>query len=136
VAPLRKIQGPNTRLQMPHGIYIDNERDEMVVADNEGNRIVVFSRTASGNVAPLRVIEGSATGLKNPTAVYVDVRHDETWVSNWGDYSATVYRRTAAGNVAPLRSIRSAPPGAPTLGFGNPSALEYDPVREEILVPN
>ncbi len=136
VAPLRKIQGPRTRLDLPHGVYVDTERDELVVADNGGNSILVFSRTATGDVAPLRVIEGPDTGLKNPTGIYVDVRHDEIWVSNWADHSATVYPRTAQGNVPPLRAIRSAPPGAPSLGLGNPSAIAYDPVRERILVPN
>jgi len=66
----------------------------------------------------------------------VDAAHNEVWVTNWGDHSATVYPRTAQGNVAPLRTIRTAPPHTPQSGLGNPGAVAYDPVRQEIAVPN
>ena len=136
VAPLRTLQGPRTRLNLPLGVFVDAERDEIVVANDGGNSILFFPRTAEGDVAPARTLEGPATGLKNPNGVVVDVRHNEIWVSNWGNHSATVYPRNARGNVAPLRTIRSAPPNAPLPGLGNPGAVGYDPRRQEILVPN
>ncbi len=136
VAPLRVIQGPNTQLNLPLGIYVDSEHDEIAVANDGGNSLLIFSRTAQGNAAPSRVIKGPATGLKNPSGVFIDTRHNEIWASNWGNHTATVYARTAQGNTAPLRTIRSAPPNAPLPGIGNPGAVAYDPVREQILVPN
>ncbi len=136
VAPLRVIQGPNTQLNLPLGIYVDSEHDEIAVANDGGNSILIFSRTAQGNAAPSRVIQGPATGLKNPSGVFIDTRHNEIWASNWGNHTATVYARTAQGNTAPLRTIRSAPPNAPLPGIGNPGAVAYDSVREQILVPN
>ena len=136
VAPLRTIQGPRTRLNLPAGLYLDPERDEIAVANDGGDSLLIFSRLAEGNAEPLRVIKGPATGLKNPTGVYVDIKHDEIWASNWGNHTATVYSRTAQGNTAPLRTIRSAPANAPLPGIGNPGSVTYDPVREQILVPN
>jgi DNA-binding beta-propeller fold protein YncE len=136
VAPLRTIQGPSTRLNLPGGVWVDAERGEILVANDGGDSILVFGRTANGDAAPIRTIEGVATGLKNPTSVVVDPAHGEMWASNWGDHSATVYPRGAGGNVKPLRTIRTAPERAPTPGMGNPSAVTYDPIREQILVPN
>jgi DNA-binding beta-propeller fold protein YncE len=135
-APIRRIQGAKTGLNLPSGVAVDDVRNEIVVANDGGNAVLIFSRTASGDVAPIRKIAGPATGLKNPSGVSIDVEHDELWVSNWGDHSANVYARSATGNVAPLRTIRSAPRGAPMPGMGNPGAVAYDPRRDQLLVPN
>jgi len=136
VAPLRVIEGPHTQLRMPQGVAVDSESDQILVANDGGNSILFFPRTAQGDMAPVRTIEGPATGVKNPNGVAVDAAHNEVWVTNWGDHSATVYPRTAQGNVAPLRTIRTAPPHTPQSGLGNPGAVAYDPVRQEIAVPN
>jgi len=47
-----------------------------------------------------------------------------------------VYRRTAQGNAAPLRVLGGAPDGTQAPGIGNPGGIAYDPMREQILVPN
>jgi 6-phosphogluconolactonase (cycloisomerase 2 family) len=136
VAPLRTIQGPKTRLNLPLGVAVDAERDVIVVANDQTHSILVFSRTAQGNVAPLYAIEGPATQLKNPGALVMDFENDEIWVTNWGDHSVTIYPRDARGNVAPLRTIRSAPGGEPMAGLGTPSAIAWDSRRDQLLVPN
>ncbi len=135
-APIRKIQGPKTRLNLPSGIAVDAVNGEIIVANDGGDAVLIFSRTASGDVAPIREIAGPATGIKNPSGVAIDLQHDELWVANWGDHSATVYPRAARGDVAPLRTIRSAPLGTPMPGMGNPGAIAYDPGRDELLIPN
>ena len=61
---------------------------------------------------------------------------DELWVANFGDHTALVFDLAAGGNVAPKRIIRNAPAGSPSVGFGNPMTIAYDPKRDEILVPN
>jgi hypothetical protein len=104
------------------------------VANNGDNSILVFSRTANGNVQPKRVISGPLTGIKGPMGV--SVTKDEVFVANFGDHTALVFPRLAAGNVAPKRIIRNAPAGKETSGFGNPYAVAYDSKREEVLVPN
>ena len=53
-----------------------------------------------------------------------------------GNYAATVYPITANGDVEPLRTIRGGPAGQTGLMIGNPGAVGYDTMRDEILVPN
>jgi DNA-binding beta-propeller fold protein YncE len=135
-APLRTIQGPRTRLNLPLGVAVDHERDVIIVANDQTHSILFFPRTAQGNVAPSGVIEGSATLLRNPGALQIDPKNQELWVTNWGDHSVTIYSLDARGDVAPLRSIRSAPRGEPLAGLGTPSAIAWDSRRDQLLVPN
>ena len=134
--PIRTIQGSNTRLNWPMGIDIDGSHDEIAVANNGDNSILMFRRTAQGNVAPVRVIQGSKTGISSPMGLAIDAEHNELWVANYGDHTALVFSRDADGDVAPKRIIRNAPAGTPTSGFGNPYAVAYDSKRDQILVPN
>ncbi|HXH26184.1 MAG TPA: hypothetical protein VNI78_13110 [Vicinamibacterales bacterium] len=134
VPPQRTIAGPLTQLDWPMGIALDEERDELIVASNGNDAILVFPRTAQGNVAPVRAIRGPRTGIASPMAVAV--RGDELWVANFGDHTALVFPRTAHGDVAPTRVLRNAPRGTPTVGMGNPYAVAYDSKREQLLVPN
>lgn len=134
--PLRIIEGPRTQLNWPALLYFDQEREELYVANDVENSILVFRATDSGDAAPTRVIQGPKTGMKNPTGIFVDTKNDELWVSNMGNHSATVYPRTANGDVAPLRTIRGAPAGKEAQMIGNPGGVGYDTKREEILVPN
>ncbi|MGH9786453.1 MAG: hypothetical protein ACRD88_19970 [Terriglobia bacterium] len=135
-APLRVIQGPQTQLNWPATLFVDEEHGDLYVANDAGDAVLVFRVTDNGDVSPARAISGPRTGIKYPTGVFVDSKNDELWVSNMGNHSATVYSRTANGNVAPLRTIRSAPLGKQALAIGNPGAVEYDTRRDEILVPN
>jgi DNA-binding beta-propeller fold protein YncE len=134
--PVRVIQGKRTRLNWPMGIDVDDENEEIAVADNGDNSILIFRRGASGDAEPIRVIRGSRTGIASPMGVAIDVKNDELWVANYGDHTAVVFGRTANGNVAPKRIIRNAPQGTPTGGFGNPYAVAYDSKRDQLLVPN
>ena len=135
-APLRVIEGPQTQLNWPAAMFVDEERQELYVANDVGDSILVFRGTDSGNVAPVRVIKGPLTQIKNPTGVFVDFKNDELWASNMGNHRAVVFPRAANGNAAPLRVIRSAPAEKMALAVGNPGAAAYDGNREEILVPN
>ena len=134
VAPLRTITGPQTRIDWPMGVAVDEANNELIVANNGDNSVLVFPRTANGNAQPRRVIRGSLTGVKGPMGVAV--ANDEIWVANFGDHTALVFPRLAAGNVAPRRIVRNAPAGEETSGFGNPYAVAYDTKREQVLVPN
>ena len=135
-APVRILEGPKTQLNWPSHLFVDEELQELYVANDMGDSILVFRATDNGDVAPIRVIGGSKTGIKNPTGIFVDFQNDEVWVANMGNHSATVFPRAANGNVAPLRVIRSAPAGKLALVIGNPGAAAYDSKRDEILVPN
>jgi DNA-binding beta-propeller fold protein YncE len=136
VLPIRVIQGPGTELSLPMKIFVDVAHDEIFVANSGSSSILVFRRGAGGNAAPIRKIEGALTGLKKPVGLFVDTKNDEVWAANPGDHTITVYKRTAQGNVAPLRRLRGAPEGTPAPGIGNPGGIAYDPLREQLLVPN
>jgi len=135
-APLRVIRGPKTELNLPMKIFVDTIHDEIFIANSGSSAILVFSRTAAGDVAPIRKIQGPATALSRPVGLFVDVKNDEVWATNPEEHSATVYRRTAEGNTPPLRILHSAPEGTPAPGIGNPGGIAYDPMRQQILVPN
>ena len=135
-APLRVIQGPQTQLDWPAAIYLDQENGDLYVANDASDSILVFHETDNGDRAPFRVVKGPRTGIKNPTGIFVDTKNQELWVSNMGNHSATVFPRMADGNSPPLRVIRSAPAGKLALAIGNPGGAGYDSKREEILVPN
>ena len=134
--PRRVIRGPKTELSLPMKIFVDTVHNELFVANSGTNSILVFSRTANGDAAPIRKIQGPGTGLRKPVGLFVDTKNDEVWATNPEEHSATVYRRTAQGNAAPLRTLRGAPQGTPATGIGNPGGIAYDPLREQILVPN
>ena len=134
--PLRIIQGPKTGLNWPAGLAVDEERGEIIVANDMGHEILYFDSNATGDVAPARVLKGPKTNIKNPTGIYLDLENDELWVANFGNHSATVYRRGASGDTPPMRTIRSGPADEPALGIGNPHPVAYDSKREQILVPN
>ena len=118
------------------GLSVDEAHDEIFVANNGANSVLVFKRTATGDVAPARVIAGNRTGVNHPMGIALDTKNDEIWVSNFGDHTAVAFARTASGNAAPKRVIRTAPAGTPSSGFGNPQTAAYDSKREETLVPN
>jgi DNA-binding beta-propeller fold protein YncE len=92
---------------------LDLFRDEIVVANAYSNSVLVFPRTATGDVAPSRVLQGSSTGLCAPTGIVVDPIYNELVVANSGlvqsgascGEGTTVYRRPAGGNESPLRTL-------------------------------
>lgn len=134
--PLRVIKGPQTQMKWVARIDLDVEHQELFVANDTDDSVLVFRATDNGNVAPIRVIKGPKTGIKNPTDVFVDTKNNELVVANAGNHSATVYSRTATGDVAPLRTIRSGPLGTLAPMLVGPGSLTYDKKRDEILVPN
>jgi 6-phosphogluconolactonase (cycloisomerase 2 family) len=130
------IQGAKTQLDWPGAMSVNPDTGELYIANDMGQSIIVFRPEDQGDVAPTRVIKGPKTGISYPTGVFVDSKNKEVWVSNLGNSSATVYPVMANGDVAPLRIIRSAEENKASLRFGKTQALVYDPIREEILVPN
>lgn len=134
--PLRTISGPNTMLNWPAHIYVDENHGEVFVANDGDNSIVVFRVTDDGNAAPKRLLKGPQTQIKNPTGLFVDTKNNELVVANMGSHTATVYAREAAGNTPPLRTIRSGPLGKTALMIGNPGSVAYDTKRDAIIAPN
>lgn len=135
-APLRTIQGPNTKLDNAKPVFLDPEHHQIVVANGSPtDALLFFDQKAKGNVAPARIIQGNNTGLSNPSGVFADAVHHEILVANWGNHTVTVYPSGAKGNVKPLRVI-SPTKNRVTAGIGNPGAIYVDPERDEIGVAN
>ena len=136
--PLRIISGPKTQLDWPAAMKFNPDNGDLYVANDIGQSILVFANasTVQGDVAPVRVIKGPSTRLRNPTGVALDRKNQEVWVSNLGNSSATVYPLMANGDLEPLRIIRSAEETKRGVNFGRTAAVTYDPIRQEILVPN
>ena len=136
--PLRVIAGENTQLDWPAAMKFNPDNGDLYVANDIGQSVLVFANasTAQGDVAPARVIKGPSTRLRNPTGVALDRKNQEVWVSNLGNSSATAYPLMANGDVAPLRVVRSAEESKRGVNFGRTAAVTYDPIRQEILVPN
>lgn len=136
--PLRVITGDKTELDWPAAMKFDPDSGALYIANDIGQSVLVFAGAASaqGDVAPSRVIHGPSTRLRNPTGVALDLKNKELWVSNLGNSSATVYPLDANGDVSPLRVIRSAEESKRGVNFGRTAAVTYDPIRQEILVPN
>ena len=132
VAPLRTISGAATGLTVNTvGLAVDTVNNEFFVAIGAvlSPSVLVFARTANGNVAPLRTISGAATGLNSPYGVAVDIVNNEVAVTNLSGNSVTVYARTANGNASPLRTIS----GAAT-GLNGSTGLAVDTVNNELVV--
>ena len=136
--PLRAITGDKTQLNWPAAMKFNPDNGDLYVANDIGRSILVFANAsnANGDVAPVRVIKGPSTRLRNPTGIAIDRKNQEVWVSNLGNSTATVYPLMANGDVAPLRIIRSAEESKRGVNFGRTAAVTYDPIRQEILVPN
>ena len=97
---VRFIQGPRTELADPHGIYVDETRNEVYVV-NHGH----WHHTEPGEVF---LQEGSIPPeLQGIRKSYFDLRR--TLQPSSGKFlppSITVYPRKASGDVAPIRVIQ------------------------------
>ena len=134
--PLWTIEGPQTLMNWPSHLALHEERQELFLANDADDSVLVFSTADRGNAAPIRVIKGPNTGIKHPPGITVDSTNNEIYVANMGNASVTVFPVTANGDVPPSRTIRSGPADRLSLNIGNPGAVGYDTLRDQILVPN
>ncbi len=123
--PSRFIQGPETQLADPHGIYVNAERNEIYVV-NHGH----WHYTAPGRVY---LQEGSIPPeLKGKRLSYADtIRPLLPSTGKFLPPSISIYSRTANGDVKPLRLIQG-----PKVGLDIPLGISYDTASNQIVVPN
>jgi hypothetical protein len=114
----RKISGALTELREPHGLWIDETRDILYVANrlpSSGiySAVIAFhnASTVTGNIAPDRSIAGAATKLDQPFNVFVDEARDYLYIANANGADANrgivIYHNASSvdGDVAPNRQI-------------------------------
>lgn len=142
--PLRRLEGPRTKLGGVHGIAIDTKRSLMFLANhgnfhargNTGGRIepssiTVYLLDVSGDTAPLRVLQGPRTQLNWPALIYADADHGELYIANDGDDSVLVFKESDEGDVAPTRVIKGA-----KANLREPSSVYVDTKNDELVVAN
>jgi 6-phosphogluconolactonase (cycloisomerase 2 family) len=146
-APLRRIAGPRTRLEAPHGIAID-EKNQLLFVNHWGQAadfqnpgtgrfndpgINVYPLNASGDVAPLRVIEGNRTQLNWPGNMALDRESGDLYVANDMGHSVLVFTGMAfvRGNVPPTRVIKG-----DRTALSYPTGVAVDAKNQELWVSN
>ncbi len=144
VAQIRQIgvyPNPVSGINNPSGLAYNPATDEIYVGDyqpaGESNfraEVLVFPRTANGDVAPSRVIAGSSTQMGTYVSdLAINLENNELYVmtDTQGDFSAGILSTFAAngnGDIAPLRRIT----GNQT-GLNQAFAITYDPVTQQLV---
>lgn len=134
--PLWTIEGSQTQLNWPSHLAFHEERQELFIANDADDSILVFRAADKGNVAPVRVIKGPNTGIKNPPGITLDTKNNEIAIASMGTHAVLFFPVTGNGDIKPLRIIRGGPADQIALNIGNPGAVGYDTKRDQILVPN
>lgn len=105
----RQIYGANTGLHDPHGLWVDEARDLLYVANAWAGEVLVWENasTQNGDVAPTRVIDVSGEGY--PIDVMLDEDADRLYVAmaNSTNGSIGIYEEasTLSGTVSPDQRI-------------------------------
>ena len=123
-APIRIIQGPLTGLRQFDKLTVDPVNDEVLVYFR--NQVVVFDRTANGDVAPKRALS-LQEGLRISGAA-VDPLRDLLVVA--GGDRISIFDRTAEGDAEPRAVIG----GGPVSGLRVGSGMALYPPTGKILV--
>ena len=130
-APLRVIQGSETRLIRPQTIAVDPIHDEIIVGDTTARAVFIFDRKANGNVAPKRVLYGDRTKLLDVVGVAVDpVRNVIVAATRSSSTTGIVtFNRTDNGNAIPRTII-----AGPSTGLAHFRQVAVDPGSGRIFL--
>jgi 6-phosphogluconolactonase (cycloisomerase 2 family) len=100
--PQRLIKGLNTEIQFNNGLYVDPKIGEIYSIESDtGDKIVMFSHDALGNVAPVRTLHTPHRGY----GIAVDEEKQELYVTVEYPPKVMVYRKGASGEEKPLRFL-------------------------------
>ena len=86
----RQVKGdmpPTRKLRAPHtvfGIAVDEEAQEILLAEQDDHAVVVFKKNASGEDSPVRVLQGAHTQMADPHGIAIDPKAKLIFVTNWG----------------------------------------------------
>jgi DNA-binding beta-propeller fold protein YncE len=80
--PTRKLRAPHT----VYGIAVDEEKKEMLLADQDDHAVVVYKKDAKDEDSPVRVLQGTKTQLADPHGIVIDPKTHLLYVSNWGTF--------------------------------------------------
>jgi DNA-binding beta-propeller fold protein YncE len=117
-----------TNIEFEAGVYIDPSSGDVYGVNNDSHdSMVVFARTAMGNVAPSRelAIPHGAFGIT------VDEQTQELFLTIQHDAAVVVFRKTASGEDKPLRLLQ----GDKTR-IANPHGIALDSKRGVVFIAN
>ena len=107
----RMIKGSMTGLNKPSGLFIDQSKNILYVANQGANSVTAFHKASliQGNVRPNRTIVGNLSWVKGPTAISIDTERDVMYVSCHaftGDALLTFYPASKVdGNEQPVGTM-------------------------------
>jgi DNA-binding beta-propeller fold protein YncE len=123
--PLRVIQGKDTGLADPHGIYVDADNDEMFVANHDSYHEESTSQEQS-TLVQAELARGNAS-----LSVPVERIQPRASQGKFVEPSISIYSRTAKDNAAPIRVIRG-----PKTDLNLPMKVYVDTIHNELFVAN
>ena len=117
VTPTRVLRGPKTKLAFVVGTAVDPVRNLLFVANTGpgATGVLIFDRTATGDVPPRGMISGPKTGLTYPWEVRVF--GDKLFVAGTKSTYRMPYDRGELHPRADLASVPASPWSSDTLGF-------------------
>jgi hypothetical protein len=98
----RVIAGDKTQIQFNNGLYIDPKNGDMYSVESDvGDKMVVFSREANGNVPPKRMLHT----IHRVYNLAVDETRQELYATVEFPPEVDVYPKTAQGEDLPIRRL-------------------------------
>jgi hypothetical protein len=118
-APIYTLQGANTGLNGPKGLYF-NSLDQLLVANDSGG-VTTYAILLRTNEAPLRTLTGSSNSLANAEQAIIDPSNNTLVVDSLTQGTLDSWAATATGSTAPRSRIR--------IGAGSqPTQIALDPL--------
>ena len=124
--PLRIIQGQETGLSDPHGIFVDARNNELFVANHDSYHEVLTGESER-NADAATIARGTFEPGAQPRAT-LNLRPSK---GRFVDPAITIYARNAQGNAIPRRVIRG-----PKTELSLPMKIFVDTVHNELFVAN
>ena len=135
----------------PFGLALNPPQDEVFIGDadasppNEG-KVLVFPRTANGQVSPTRVIQGANTRIGPGSGsqrialdpvlqtLYVLTQNLDPVNANLRHLRVLAFPAAASGNVMPLRVIEGSNTQLDIPSTQVPYGLSFDPATQRLMV--
>ena len=121
------VIGPSVKLGFVAGVAVNPKTREILITNNDGGGVEVFSYDANGDTRPVR----SLTVPHQSWGLSLDVDHNELAVSSQQYQGISIYSADDAGAVRPKRTIR----GMQTL-LEDPHGVFLHGARDEVFAAN
>ena len=126
--PKRTIGGLKTKIEFQSGLYLDPKNGDIYAVNNDTvDRLVIFSRQASGDVRPDRQVHTP----HGTFAMVLDEQHQEILLTVQHDSAVVTFAKAAKTEDAPIRLLQ----GEHTL-LADPHGIALDAKNDLIFVVN